>query len=186
MKKKSMLDHLSPSPSESSSLLDNSCLQTNGSNYLDRCVNEMVRAGLRITQPRRAVISCFATATHPLTVAQLSDVLAHFEGEHGHLSKVSIYRVVADLERLHLLHRIHPGGGYFRCIHVGCEAHPHVLLTCNRCEHTQETPVPFEYLGPLFFFLRDQEIHLPPLPVLRLEGVCEQCKMRGDAIEGPQ
>jgi Fe2+ or Zn2+ uptake regulation protein len=158
------------------------CGSNSVAEYVQQSIGKMVKAGFRITQPRREVISCFAAASYPLTIAQLCDALGSLELESRRLSKVSVYRIVADLEGLQLVHRVLPGGGYFRCAHVNCGVHPHVIVTCDLCQRTRETPVPTEYLGPVLFFLRNKGMRLSETPVLRLEGLCELCAQNSGAV----
>ena len=143
--------------------------------YVDRCLKLITHAGLRVTGPRRAVVSFLAQSDHPVTIAQLHEELAECHQQTEQLSKVSLYRVIADLERIHLLHRTHPNGGYVLCAHVGCADHSHVIITCQQCDETSEATVPGEFLGPLVFFLKTTGAQLPDPPILRVEGLCARC-----------
>ncbi len=143
--------------------------------YVDSCLAILVRHGLRVTAPRRSVISFLARQENPVTIAELFDALGELSCGKQPLSKVSLYRVIADLEHIQLVHRVHPSGGYILCTHIGCEEHSHVIITCPTCEKTEETTVPKELLSPLVFFITQTGSYLHPSSLLRIEGVCQRC-----------
>jgi Fur family zinc uptake transcriptional regulator len=143
--------------------------------YIDRCLAILTRHGLRVTAPRRSVISFLAKQGNPATIAELFDALGELPRGKQPLSKVSIYRVIADLEQIQVVHRVHPSGGYILCTHIGCEEHSHVIITCPSCEKAEETTVPIELLSPLVFFMTQKGSYLPPSSLLRIEGVCQRC-----------
>jgi len=156
--------------------LHHSCAASSRPGYLDRCFSLLTSSGLRLTAPRKAVVSFLATIDRPITITQLHAELANSCSGRTPLSKVSLYRVIADLERIQLLHQVHPTGGYLLCTHVGCSEHSHIIISCQRCDDTRESTVPGEYLSPLLFFLKDAGELLPQSPILRIEGICKGCQ----------
>jgi Fur family zinc uptake transcriptional regulator len=152
------------------------CAASSRPGYLDSCFSLLTNSGLRLTAPRKAVISFLARISRPITITQLHAELANSCSDRTPLSKVSLYRVIADLERIQLLHQVHPTGGYLLCTHVGCSEHSHIIISCQRCNDTRESTVPGEYLSPLLFFLKNAGDLLPQYPILRIEGICKECQ----------
>jgi len=101
-------------------------------------VDDLRRAGLRVTAARRAV--CRALARHHdehLTVAELHR-LAEQESA-GRIDLSTIYRTVEALETAGRLHHVHLGHGP-SVLHLSAHSEHHHLV-CEVCGRTTDLPV---------------------------------------------
>jgi len=93
----------------------------------------MVRAGYKVTAPRRAVIQTVAGMRSPLTVHQ---ILARSKRTYPRLGLVTVYRTLEILLRLGHLRRLHLAAG----CHTYAAAHsPHGhYVICSHCGRAVE------------------------------------------------
>lgn len=131
-------------------------------------------AGYRITEQRRAVISCIATATEPLSAPRLYEELAKNAGTTS-VDKVSVYRVLDTLLELNLVHRVNPSGAYVACTHRECTNSFHVMTRCTTCQSVAEMHVPHEVVAPLLFHLSNTLHFTPDTHLLHIDGMCIKC-----------
>jgi Fur family ferric uptake transcriptional regulator len=87
--------------------------------------------GIRLTAPRRAVVSALAAAERALTLQEILDKARYY---HPSLSLATLYRVIELLQRLEFVRRVHFD-------HQGCQRyfltppghwHQLVCLECGR------------------------------------------------------
>lgn len=94
---------------------------------------QMLRAsGLRVTLPRRAVLSWLAD--HPHTTADA--ISAGVRGQFGPVSTQTVYDVLAACTNAGLLRRIEPAGHPARFERRVGDNHHH--LVCRRCGRTED------------------------------------------------
>jgi len=89
--------------------------------------------GLRDTQPRRLVIRSLA-AMH---AASPHDIAKWIATQGDTVNPVTIYRILALLEKLHLVHRHPDSGHYFLCSIPKKHGH-HGFLQCIHCRRIEE------------------------------------------------
>ncbi len=89
--------------------------------------------GLRDTQPRRMVIGALERAT----AASPSEILAWIRKKGATINAVTVYRILAALEKLDLVHRHPCNGEYSLCSMPGKEGH-HGFLHCTSCGIVEE------------------------------------------------
>ncbi len=96
----------------------------------DRCV----RAGERMTQPRRRALELLLEAGRPMKAYDLIDIF----GEDGRAAKPpTVYRALDFLSRQGLAHRIESLNAYVAC-EMGERSHAAAFLICDCCGATEE------------------------------------------------
>lgn len=143
--------------------------------FEEMSVQALKKAGYRITQQRRAVISCIARTSEPLSAPGIYEELSKRSDTAG-VDKVSVYRVLETLLELHLVHRVIPHGSYIACTHRHCTASYHVMTRCTACQSVEEKHVPHEVVAPLLFHLSNTLNFKPDGHLLHIDGVCSRCK----------
>lgn len=98
---------------------------------LERALNMLRAEGLRITRPRRKVLGALLASDVPLTARELHDATG------GACDLVTVYRCVAELERLELVVRHEFGDGNthfeYQADHAG---HRHYVI-CRECHRME-------------------------------------------------
>ena len=84
-------------------------------------------AGLRVTAPRLAVLSCVRELDHP----DVDDVVRAARSRLGAISTQAVYDVLRVFEEAGLVRRIEPAGSPFRYETRVGDNHHH--LVCRRC-----------------------------------------------------
>lgn len=91
------------------------------------------RYGLKKTNVRRQVLECFMKVNYALSQPAIEESLGHIE------NRVTIYRVIKDLETAGIIHRVvHLNGTVLYALCSDCSVHEHhhdehVHFTCNKC-----------------------------------------------------
>ncbi len=109
------------------------------SDFEDTALAAMRKAHLRVTMPRVQVIRMLARADRPLSPYAIHEgILA----EGGRIDVVSVYRILAAMQELDLVHHIGSVNGYQAC---GIEGHAEAEtehLICTTCGRVTEAHVP--------------------------------------------
>ena len=131
-------------------------------------LSDMLRtANLYRTKCRLAILDVLTNSTTPLNQEQIASRLGH-----KRFNKVSIYRTLASLLKVGLVHRafMEKRAWHFEladnCTETQC--HPH--FTCTSCGSTHcltEMPVPMVRTPYKGFVVHHQQV--------RLEGLCPAC-----------
>jgi len=140
-----------------------------------RALEALRSAGLRLTAPRRAVVSLLARS---VTACSPAEIFERLDGEAHHVDRATVYRVLETLRACGLVHDVHAAGGYRACEpgHDPSTCHHHVVCRC--CGAIEE--VDCGGLDPLIEALaRSTRFHIDEH---RLEfiGTCDACA-RGSA-----
>ena len=144
--------------------------------FRDECVRVMRHAGARLTSARVAVINCIESADGALSAREIFEQIK--ESKLGkRLDQVTVYLTLEYLKELKLIHRVSPHGSYRACMHFGCGAELHLLMSCNSCGMTSEQHVPKSALAPLQSFLKDSLHFTPTDHCMQLNGVCDRCTL---------
>ena len=141
--------------------------------YVSHCIHSFRRIGARITQSRRSVVSCLASASEPLSPQEIFDRIT--AGGGVKVDKVTVYRVLEALLELQLVHRVPPMGKYIACMHFESDGVYHVLSRCTQCEKVTEQDVPKELVSSLFLHLKRKAHFEANTHLLTIEGICETC-----------
>jgi Fe2+ or Zn2+ uptake regulation protein len=140
-------------------------------------VEALRKAGYRITQQRKAVLTCIAEATEPLSAPKLYEALEK-RADGSPVDRVSVYRVLDTLLELHLVHRVQPNGLYVACTHHQCTTSFHVMTRCTECQTVKEQHVPHEVVAPLLFHMTQTLAFTPDTHLLHIDGVCSRCSTK--------
>lgn len=95
------------------------------------------RAGTRLTDPRRRVLSLLAEAKTPL---KAYDLIAKAGADGGAVKPPTVYRALEFLCQLGIVHRIEQDATYVACSHVG-HRHLAALFVCDLCHGVTEVHV---------------------------------------------
>ena len=102
---------------------------------LDEILSLLRSRGGRVTPARRALVGALLDATGEHTTAD--DLAELVQAVHPDVHRSTIYRTLADLERLGVVDHVHLGHG--RAVyHLAGEAHHH--LVCEECGEVVEVP----------------------------------------------
>lgn len=137
------------------------------------CREALREGGSRLTQARLSIIAAVAKSHTPLTAKEIMQTLQLEDGTAS-IDMVSIYRTLARLAELGLVHETSPGS-YLPCRHLRCAHEAHVLVKCLSCGRLEESELPEAVLSPLVWFLRENRRFEPDHHVLKIEGHCQAC-----------
>ncbi len=146
--------------------------------YIEKALELLRESGGRITDSRKAVLNCIAHTAKPLTA---KDVLEEISKGKNKISvdQVSVYRILEALQSHGLVHQVLPSGGYFPCLHRGCQHDAHVIASCTSCETTEEVLLPDSLSSGLLQYIRREFAQTSQAPVIHIQSVCRECsKMR--------
>jgi Fur family transcriptional regulator, zinc uptake regulator len=96
-----------------------------------------VRAGTRLTDPRRRVLSLLAEAKTPM---KAYDLIAKAGADGGAVKPPTVYRALEFLCQIGIIHRIEQDATYVACSHVG-HGHLAALFVCDTCHGVTEVHV---------------------------------------------
>src|SRR5208283_2418532 len=80
--------------------------------YEEHCLQELRASGFRITMPRIQVIRALADATTAMSAYAIHERIIE---TGGRIDVVSVYRILATLQQVGLIHHIGIVDGYFPC-----------------------------------------------------------------------
>jgi Fur family zinc uptake transcriptional regulator len=104
------------------------------SRALSEADHRCVRAGERMTQPRRRALELLLEAGRPM---KAYDLIANFGGDGRAAKPPTVYRALDFLSRQGLAHRIESMNAYIAC-DVGERSHAAAFLICDCCGATEE------------------------------------------------
>jgi Fur family zinc uptake transcriptional regulator len=99
--------------------------------------NLCVRAGTRLTEPRRRVLALLADAQTPL---KAYDLIARAGADGGAVKPPTVYRALEFLCQIGVVHRIEQDATYVACNHIG-HGHLAALFVCDLCHGVTEVHV---------------------------------------------
>jgi len=88
--------------------------------FEELCVNALRSSGGRVTDARRAVIHCLATATSAVSAKHVISKIEK-SSKLPDIDQVSVYRILDTLVELGLVHRVFPSGDFIPCRHSHCK-----------------------------------------------------------------
>lgn len=105
---------------------------------LDAAAARITAAGGRLTTPRRRVLELLLQAPRPV---KAYDLVARFHTDRGVAKPATVYRALAFLETMGLVHRLSTLKSYVAC-HRGLPVHSAAFLICECCGALQEVAAP--------------------------------------------
>ena len=139
------------------------------------CLEVLRESGARVTQPRRAVISCLGKADKPLSAREVYEEIS-CDSSVSSVDQVSVYRILETLSELELVHQIFPSGKYIPCLHSNCDNIVHVIVRCTSCEAINELNIPQETFAPMQAYLQTKYDFFLDQQVFQVNGLCASCK----------
>lgn len=137
------------------------------------------RKGLRLTRPRRAVMSVLEDAAIPLSPQTIH---RRSLDAHEEIGLVSVYRTLDLLTSLGLVRRVH---GQDECQgYVLASPGHHHHLVCRSCEAAVEF-TGMEDLSPLMDRINEETGFTVDEHLLQFYGLCPNCQNRGLADAQP-
>jgi Fur family zinc uptake transcriptional regulator len=94
--------------------------------------------GKRLTSKRKQILALLLTQKKALSAYEL--IALFNEQTQSEISPMTVYRILAFHESVHLAHKINITNKYIACSHIGC-GHSHELpqfLICERCQRVDE------------------------------------------------
>jgi Fur family transcriptional regulator, zinc uptake regulator len=95
------------------------------------------RAGTRLTDPRRRVLTLLAETKTPM---KAYDLIAKAGVDGGAVKPPTVYRALDFLCQIGIIHRIEQDATYVACSHVG-HGHLAALFVCDTCHGVTEVHV---------------------------------------------
>jgi Fur family ferric uptake transcriptional regulator len=129
------------------------------------CFTTLKRKGLRLTQPRRAILNYIHDKGEHLTA---QEIINHVHGEHPHVNKSTIYCTLELLEKNETIYKSESAGGTI--YHHADEGHPHHLV-CRRCGNCDE-----EIFKPVEKALKEKYRFQIDFRHMVMSGLCDKCK----------
>jgi Fur family transcriptional regulator, zinc uptake regulator len=129
------------------------------------------RAGTRLTDPRRRVLTLLADAKTPL---KAYDLIARAGADGGAVKPPTVYRALEFLCQIGIIHRIEQDATYVACSHVG-HSHLAALFVCDMCHEVTEVHVD-EIEHQLSQAAKETGFSLAHL-VIEGRGQCQACQV---------
>ncbi len=143
----------------------------------DLLIERIREAGLRLTLPRRAVVRALVASDETFISARL--IIDHVRDSTGRIEASTVYRILEDLARIGLVHRIPLRDGRSGGWHITLD-HDHEHLMCEVCRSTIE--VPHTEFAPLYELLRTKYGFQTTPHHFAFLGSCEDCGPQEDHL----
>lgn len=145
---------------------------TDDVNQPDQQIRSVLRRhGLRCTAPRLMIMSILSkepVGGH-LSAAQ---IIARLEDEGGPVDLTTVYRTLATLVEIGVLHVLTVGE---RAATYGLAEHPHHHAVCTRCGAVRAIPAE-QLSGALELASEGSQFALSPAAGMTLHGLCPDCQ----------
>ncbi|MCE9559796.1 MAG: transcriptional repressor [Armatimonadetes bacterium] len=133
---------------------------------------ETLRAkGLRITMPRIQVLRILGETDRPLTAHAIHQKIM---AKGDRIDLVSVYRILATLAELHLVHHIGVVDGYVACTMEESHTSEAEHFVCTDCGKVREIAMPVEALEATTKHLASLGL-TPSLVKFEILGKCNAC-----------
>ena len=106
--------------------------------YEEHCLQELRVAGYRITMPRIQVIRALADTSTALSAYAIHERIME---SGGRIDVVSVYRILATLQQVGLIHHIGVVDGYFPCRIGDCPNKRTLVLVADETNFVYELPL---------------------------------------------
>lgn len=139
--------------------------------YENRALARMKERGFRVTLPRMRVVRVLATSDRALSVQEIFHKL---RAMGDRVDAASIYRIVATLRELHLVHHIGIVDGYIACTQESEHGHESEHLVCDACGRIEEVMNPTLALQIAQDHLAKQGFRASEIKI-EVAGRCREC-----------
>lgn len=135
----------------------------------DRIAEVLKQQGLRDTQPRRLVVDALRKIRRPASVQEIQKWVS---SRGNAVNGVTVYRIIAMLEKLRLVHR-HPCDGNLTLCSMPDQPGHHGFLHCTACGEVQEFAD--GELCRAENAIAQKAMFLPHQHVSEIIGICQAC-----------
>ena len=132
------------------------------------CYTTIKKKGLRLTQPRRAILDYIHDNSDHITA---EEIINYVHGEHPHVNKSTIYRTLVLLEKNECVYKSESAG--ITIYHHAEEGHHHHLV-CSRCGKTVDCDE--DIFKPVEKALKEKYRFQIDFRHVVMSGLCENCK----------
>lgn len=140
--------------------------------YISFALEKLKEAGLKITNPRKMLVTFLAKSDKVLSPYEMKALL---KKEKINADVVTIYRVLEVLESMSLVHKVQAFNGYVRCNTKKMQPGVcHHYLLCRSCKKVEE--VEGENLSQLEKKISQQNHFQIESHYLEFMGLCAACK----------
>ncbi|MCY4642086.1 MAG: Fur family transcriptional regulator [Gammaproteobacteria bacterium] len=136
---------------------------------MDRAEAACLDRSERFTENRRAVLKLLLTGHRPLGAYE---ILERFDWKKRRPAPAQIYRALAFLESIGLIHRIASRNAYLACSRPGSHLGT-VFLVCEQCEMVAE--LEGTQMQTAINTLAEQSGFEPHTQVIEVTGLCPEC-----------
>jgi Fur family transcriptional regulator, ferric uptake regulator len=145
-------------------------------NYADYAIDELKKAGLKLTKPRQQIVDFLAQSDTVLSPYEMREQLKQ---NKVNADVVTIYRVLDTLESLGLVHKVLALNGYVRCSTPSTKKSEtcHHYLVCSQCHRVEE--VEGEDLSALEKRILANQKFAIKSHYLEFMGICHRCQEKG-------
>jgi Fur family transcriptional regulator, ferric uptake regulator len=143
------------------------------SHTVNRALEVLRDAGLRLTSTRKQVLTVLASSAQPLSATEILEQAADKS-----IDKVTVYRILEALTTHGLVHQLSPDGKYILCEHHSCESPLHALLRCSSCRRIDEVHLPKNLADGIDKFLEKESIQRD-CHAVEIQVICRSCAVQG-------
>ena len=153
-------------------------------NFLEHSKELLKERGLKLTKPRLLLLEFLAKERSALTPYQMRDMLAE---QSMKSDVVTLYRILEELEKIGLVHKIASLGKFIRCEQEdSCDDHEghhggadcHHYLICENCGSVEEVvgaDADFDGLEKLEVAIKKSKGFAVKRHTLEFWGLCAKC-----------
>lgn len=146
-------------------------------NLLQQAKISCLQEGKKLTSVREAVLEILLQTNQPMSAYELLDEYKKLNQSGS--QPMTIYRALAFLEEMQLIHKLASTRQYVVCNHLceqlGEHAHLTQFFMCHQCGSITESPLPNE-VWELIQQTAAREQFVIDQPNLEIHGLCQYCK----------
>lgn len=141
--------------------------------YEERAISELRGHGYRITMPRVQVIRALGDTPKALSAYAIHEKIL---SSGGKIDVVSVYRILATLEEIGLVHHIGIVDGYFPCRTTDCRSHFTEVIVCDACGAVTELSLPESVIKTLESQAKEHSFILSGIKIELSSSLCSGCE----------
>ena len=141
-----------------------------------RWLEQLQKAGYRLTAPRQAVVEIIANSPYLLDP---QDIYSQAQQVYARLGLVTVYRTLEKLEELGLVQRVHHPDGCQAFV-AATRGHQHLLI-CERCSRVQYFSGDGERMDHLMDSVAEESGYQIKDHWLQLFGLCSECQRQAQS-----
>jgi len=152
--------------------MKNSSVQSTLERASEKCINH----GEKLTPKRSLILKTMIEADSPLSAYDIINNIS--TRNNTAMPATSVYRILAFLESLNLVHKLASENKYVPCEHIDCEDEhksPQFLI-CQKCHKVKEVNILQSVMDEIKQHVKDSEYKLIN-SVLEINCICKDCQM---------